>query len=261
VILDALNKEAVGEAIERAEPDVVIDELTSLPKSYSQEAMQSAFEAHRRVRLEGGANVQAAAEKSGARRYIVQSGAFVLAPGEGLADEITPHAFDGPPGIAATAHMLADVERRAKESAMQVVILRYGAFYGPGAWFDRNGDMADQVRAGRLPIAGQGQGVWSFVHVEDAAAATAASLRGAPGIYNVVDDQPMEFGVWLRAFAAWLGAPPPPRITEEQALGIAGADFVFYATQSRGASNAKARSEFGFSPRRPAWLAATAAPR
>jgi len=251
VILDVLNAESVREAIERVQPDVVIDQLTSLPKSYSTEAMQAAFELHRRVRLEGGSNVQSAAQEFGVRRYIVQSGAFVFAPGEGLADENTPLAIDGPPRVAATARMLADVERRAQESTgMEVVILRYGAFYGPGAWFDKDGDTAAQVRGGRIPVVGLGQGVWSFVHVEDAAAATVTALRGAPGTYNIVDDLPAEFRVWLTAFASWFGAPAPPKITEEQALGVAGPDFVYYATRSRGASNAKARTEFTFSPRR-----------
>jgi nucleoside-diphosphate-sugar epimerase len=137
---------------------------------------------------------------------------------------------------------------------MEVVVLRYGVFYGPGAWFDKDGDIADQVRSGLVPIVGQGRGVWSFVHVEDAAAATVAALRGAPGIYNIVDDQPTELGVWLPAFADWVGAPPPPKVSREEALGVANPDFVYYATRLRGASNTKARSEFGFRPRRLEWL-------
>src|SRR5436190_15250158 len=129
LILDVLNADSVREAIDRVQPDVVIDQLTSLPKSYSTQAMQAAFELHRRVRLEGGANVQSAAQEAGARRYIVQSGAFVFAPGEGLSDENAALAIDAPPGIAATALMLADVEQRAHPATnMEVVILRYGAF-------------------------------------------------------------------------------------------------------------------------------------
>ena len=163
-------------------------------------------------RIEGGANVQRAAEESGVRRYVVQSGAFVFAPGQGLADERAPFAVDAPAGVAATARMYDDVERRAQQSPkMEVLILRYGIFYGPGAWFDKDGDIADQVRSRRFPVIGQGQGVWSFVHAADAAAATVAALRAAPGIYNIVDDQPIGLGVWLPAFADWVGAPPPPK--------------------------------------------------
>ena len=99
------------------------------------------------------------------------------------------------------------------------------------------------------------------MHAADAAAATVAALRGAPGIYNIVDDQPIGLGVWLPAFADWVGAPPPPKITEEEALAVANRDFVYYATRLRGASNAKARSEFGFRPRRLEWLGHAAAHR
>jgi len=262
VILDALNAEAVQAAIERVRPHVVVDELTALPKHYTSEAMQDAFALHLRLRIEGGANVHRAAEESGVRRYVVQSGAFVFAPGQGLADERAPFAVDAPAGVAATARMYDDVERRAQQSPkMEVLILRYGIFYGPGAWFDKDGDIADQVRSRRFPVIGQGQGVWSFVHVADAAAATVAALRGAPGIYNIVDDQPIGLGVWLPAFADWVSAPPPPKITEEEALSVANRDFVYYATRLRGASNAKARSEFGFRPRRLEWLGHAAAHR
>src|SRR5260370_25816300 len=116
VILDALNGEAVRVAIERARPDIVIDELTSLPKNYTSEAMQAAFALHLRLRIEGGANVQRAAEESGVRRYIVQSGGFVAAPGLGLADESAPFAFDAPLGVAATTRIFTDVERPAQQS-------------------------------------------------------------------------------------------------------------------------------------------------
>jgi nucleoside-diphosphate-sugar epimerase len=261
VIVDALNATAIRAAIDHARPDVVIDELTSLPQHYTKEALQAAFGTHRRLRLEGGANLQRAAEAMGARRYIVQSGAFLAAPGPGLAEESALFAVQASPGAAATAQMFAEVERRAlRASRLEVVVLRYGIFYGPGAWFARDGDMADQARQGRIPVAGDGQGVWSFIHVEDAAAATVAALECEPGIYNVVDDHPSELGVWLPAFAQWVGAEPPVRLSEAEALRMAGADFVYYATRLRGASNAKARAELEFRPRQLEWLAAGGAP-
>ena len=137
---------------------------------------------------------------------------------------------------------------------MQGIALRDGFFYGPATWFTDHGDIADQVRERKYPITGSGQGVWSWVHVEDAAAATAAVLECAPGVYNIVDDHPSPLSVWLPAFAAAVGAPTPPRISEQEALQSAGPDFVYYATKLRGASNAKAKREMGFAPRRLEWL-------
>jgi nucleoside-diphosphate-sugar epimerase len=115
--------------------------------------------------------------------------------------------------------------------------------------------MANQVQKRKYPIVGSGQGVWSWVHVEDAAAATVAALKCAPGIYNIVDNDPSPMSVWLPAFAAAVGAPEPARVSEEETLQIAGPDSVYYATQLRGASNAKAKRELGFAPRRLEWLA------
>ncbi len=137
---------------------------------------------------------------------------------------------------------------------LEGVALRYGFFYGPGTWFTADGSVADRVRERQYPIAGSGQGVWSWVHVEDAAKATAA-LECGPGIYNIVDDDPSALSVWLPAFANAVGAPPPPHIGEEEALQSAGSDFVYYATRLRGASNEKAKRELGFAPRRLQWLA------
>lgn len=114
--------------------------------------------------------------------------------------------------------------------------------------------MADQVRERKYPIVGSGQGVWSWVHVEDAAAATVAALECSPGVYNVADDDPSEMSVWLPAFAEAVGAAAPPRLSEQEALESAGADSVNYATRLRGASNSKAKRELSFTPRRLEWL-------
>src|SRR6267142_2951222 len=131
------------------------------------------------------------------------------------------------------------------------------SFTGPGTWFRPDGDAAHQVLEQRYPIAGWGLGVWSWVHVEDAAAATVAALECPAGVYNVVDDDPSVMSVWLPAFAASVGAPEPQHISEREALDQAGPDAVYYATQLRGASNAKARRDLGFAPRRLEWLART----
>ena len=251
VVANALDAQAVRTAMERVRPDTVIEELTSLPKHYTPDEMRAAAERDRRVRLEGGSNVYNAARAAGAHRYIVQSTGFFYAPGRGLATEEDPLAADASPAVSASVRTYMRVEERViggKE--LEGVALRYGFFYGPGTWFTGDGDIAGQVRERKYPIAGSGEGVWSWVHVEDAAVATAAALECAPGAYNISDDDPSPLSVWLPAFAAAVGAPDPPRISEQEALRSAGPDFVYYATQLRGALNAKAKGEMGFAPRR-----------
>jgi 2-alkyl-3-oxoalkanoate reductase len=260
VVANVLDASAINAALEKVRPEVVIDELTSLPKHYTPEEMRAAAERDRTVRLEGGRNVQNAAIAAGARRYVVQSTGFFYAPGPGLATEADPLAVDASPAVSASARTYTQIENRVlNTAAIQGVALRYGFFYGPGTWFTQDGDVANQVRNRQYPIAGAGQGVWSWIHIEDAAAATVAAVECAPGIYNVVDDDPSPLSVWLPAFAAYVGAAEPPRVTEEVALQNAGPDVVYYANRLRGASNAKAKREFGFAPRRLEWLAARGA--
>jgi nucleoside-diphosphate-sugar epimerase len=139
------------------------------------------------------------------------------------------------------------------------IALRYGFFYGPGTWFTRDGDVAAQLRERQCPLVGSGSGVWSWVHIEDAAAATVAALEATPGIYNIVDNEPSEMSVWLPALADAVGAPEPPRIAEAEALRNFGGDFVYYQTQLRGASNEKSKRELDFKPRRLEWLTQRAA--
>lgn len=256
VIADALDAGAVQEALKRVRPDAVINQLTSLPKQYTPEAMRAAAEADGRVRVEGSANLLAGAVAAGVRRYILPTAAFWYAPGAGLADEETPLAFDASPGIAAGTRRQADLEARVLgQTGIDAVVLRYGFFYGSGTWYAELGDMADQVRRAQVAVIGEGRGEWSFVHVADAAQATAAALHGPPGVYNIVDDDPSEQRVWLPAFARWAGGPEPPRVPEEQALGTVGPERVYYATRLRGAANGKAKRELGFRPRRLEWLA------
>jgi 2-alkyl-3-oxoalkanoate reductase len=255
VVANALDPYAVREALGQVRPDTVIEELTSLPRHYTPDEMRAAAERDRQVRLAGGGNVYNAARAAGARRYIVQSTGFYYAPGPGLAAEEDPLAVNASAAVSASVRTYMQVEERVVGGKdLEGVALRYGFFYGPGTWFTGEGDIAGQVRERKYPITGSGQGVWSWVHVEDAAAATAAALECAPGVYNIVDDDPSRLSVWLPAFAAAVGAPDPPRITEEEALRTGGPDLVYYATQLRGASNARAKRETGFAPRRLEWL-------
>jgi nucleoside-diphosphate-sugar epimerase len=255
LIGDALDSASVRAAVAQASPDAVINELTSLPRHYTPTEMKSAAERDTRVRREGNVNLLAAMCEIGVRRYILQASGFWYAPGLGLADESSPLAVDASPGVAASARTYVELESTAfRTPEIDCVAMRYGFFYGPGTWYTSAADMGEQVRRQQVPIIGAGQGVWSFVHIDDAASATVAALKCAPGAYNIVDDHPSQQSVWLPAFARACGAPQPPQIAEQEALVTSGADSVYYATRLRGASNRKARNELNFRPRPLEWL-------
>lgn len=255
LILDVMNRDAVFATIESIRPDVVIDMLTALPKDYTPEAMKAAASANVKIRREGGGNLQAAAETYNVRRYIVQSSGYYYVPGAGLADESVSFAFDATPEIAAGAHVYSELETRVLQSEkIEGVALRFGFFYGPGTWYCKDGSMGQQVLHRQLPVIGHGEGVWNFIHVEDAAKATAAAIYVTPGAYNIVNNRPAMMREWLPGFARYIGAPPPLHMPEDEALKRFGPDFVYYATKLRGASNAKIKKEYNFDPRNFEWL-------
>ena len=255
VAADALDAAAVKAAVRRIRPDVVINELTSLPRRYTPAEMKTAAERDRKVRVEGNINLLAALCDAGVRRYLLQSSGFWYASGAGPADESVPFISSASPGVEASARTYLELEARASATpGIEFVALRYGFFYGPGTWYTREGDIGDQVRQQQVPIIGEGQGVYSFVHIDDAAEATAAALECPPGPYNIVDGNPSPQHVWLTAFARAAGAPAPPRVSEEEALRTSGADAIYYATRLRGASNEKARRELKFRPRPLEWI-------
>lgn len=261
-IADVFDSDAVKAAVTRAKPEVVIEQLTALPKTYTHESMSAAAPLNTRIRLEGGANVLAAAQAAGVRRYLRQSIAFWAVPGPGLANEETPLALDASPGVAADARLITELERRLLGIPnIEGLAMRYGFFYGPGTWFSPEGDVGSQVRQQQFPIVGNGEGVWSWLHIEDAAIATAAAVeQGDPGVYVIANDRPLPVREWLPAFAKWLNAPAPPQVSIEDVLETSGgADAVYYGTQMRGASNAKAKRELKFKPRPLEWMADTAA--
>ena len=260
VIADALDAASVSAAVAKVRPDVIVNELTSLPKRYTPTDMKAAAERDARVRLEGNKNLIAAAQQTHVRRFLVQSTGFWYAPGEGLADEGETFAYGASPAVADGAQHYAELEAMTLgRTEFEAVALRYGFFYGPFTWFMSDGDMGERVRQQQVPIIGSGLGVWSWIHIDDAAEATVRALDCAPGPYNIVDDNPSEQRVWLTAFARYCGALSPPQVSEPQALQAAGPDAVYYATRLRGASNAKAKRELGFRPRPLQWLAKTAA--
>lgn len=252
--ISALDEPGVQEAFRRSDPEVVIDELTALPRDPSE--MASAAEGDRKLRLEGGGNLLRAAQVVGARRYIQQSSGFFLRAGNGLGDEAEPLAIEASPRIAASAQTYTQLEKRLQTAqGIEGVALRYGFFYGPNTWYNPDGATADQVRKQEMPIIGRGEGVWSWIHIDDAAIATVAALTGPAGVYNIVDDNPSPVHVWLPSFARFVGAPEPPRVTEEQARAAVGEDPIYYQTKLRGASNRKAKEVLNFKPRLLEWLA------
>src|SRR4030095_10090903 len=260
-IADVFDTDAVKAVVRRAQPEIVIEQLTALPRTYTRESMNAAAALNNRIRLEGGGNVLAAAQAAGARRYLRQSVAFYAIPSPGLADEDTPLAFDASPAVAAGAREVTELEHRLLGNPnIEGIVLRYVFFYGPGTWFNPDGDVAGQVRQQQFPIIGNGEGVWSWLHIQDAALATvAAAEQGNLGIYLIANDQPLAVREWLPAFARWLDAPPPPQVSVEDALKRdGGADAVYYGTRMRGVSNAKAKRELNFQPRPLEWIERTA---
>ncbi len=252
-IANAFDAAAVSSVLRSSEAEMVIDQLTSLPKNPADFA--SAQAGDRKLRIEGGGNLLQAAQACGVRRYIQQSSGFFLKASSGLADETAPLATDASPGVSSSAKTYARLEERVLSSSLEPVVLRYGFFYGPGTWYEPKGGYADMARQQKLPIIGGGA-VWSWIHIDDAADTTVAALTIAPGVYNVVDDDPSPVNVWLPDFADSVKAPKPPEITEAAARETAGEDAVFHATRLVGATNAKAKRIFGFAPRRLEWLSA-----
>lgn len=251
--VSAFDAAALEDALRRSRADVVIDQLTALPAT--QREMAEAAAGDRKLRLEGGGNLHRAARACGVRRYVQQASAFFLKPGNGVADESEGLAVDASPRVAASARTYAELEARVLNAeGIEGIVLRYGFFYGPGTWYHPEGAAADQVRRREVPIIGRGQAVWSWVHIDDAALATAAALTAPPGVYNVVDDDPSPVSTWLPAFARAVGAPAPPVVSEQEARAAYGEDAVYYGTRLRGASNTKAKKVFGFAPRRLEWL-------
>lgn len=255
IILNILDREAVHSTVAKIEPEIVIDMLTHLPQHYTPEAMRAAAEIDAKVRREGGGNLQEAAEQHHARRFIAQSSGFWYEPGVGLAEESTPFARDAVPGIAAGVRLYEEIESRVLQSdKIEGVALRFGFLYGPGTWFHPQGDVAEQVRRREFPIIGHGEGVWNFIHIEDAAKAAVSAIYSEVGAYNIVNNRPSRMSEWLPAFARYIGAEPPHHLSEEQGLKQRGDIAVYYATKLRGASNQKAKNEFNFEPRTFEWL-------
>jgi nucleoside-diphosphate-sugar epimerase len=253
VVCDALDAAALATAVAEAQPEVVIHQLTNLPSRLEPRKYEQQLAATNRLRREGTRNLLAAAQAGGAKRILAQSIAFAYAPaGDWIKDEEAHLGTDAPAPMDQAIGAVAELERQVLHAAGTV--LRYGYFYGPGTQFDPQGFYGELAGKRQFPIVGSGEGRWSFVHIEDAAQATVAALeRGRPGVYNIVDDEPARVADWVPAFAAWVGAKPPLRVPTWLARLVAGRAGVEIMTRQRGASNAKAKRELGWSPGHPSW--------
>ena len=248
VVCDVFDAPALTEALKQAHPDAVIHQLTEIPQRLDTRKVAAQLAPTNRLRDEGTRNLVAAAQAAGARRLIAQSIAFVYAPTGGwVKDESAPLNLGAHGPGAEIVAAVASLERQVL--AAGGLVLRYGYFYGPASGFAPGGGYATMAKRRMLPVVGSGAGVWSFIHVDDAVSATVAALtRGAPGVYNVVDDEPAPARAWVPVFVRAAGGGRAMRVPAV-AGRIAGGRFaVETMTIQRGASNAKARAELGWAP-------------
>jgi nucleoside-diphosphate-sugar epimerase len=252
-VCDVFDRDRLHAAVADARPEVVVHQLTALP-ALIDPRKESTYAATNRLRTEGTRLLLDAAEAAGARRVVAQSVAFLYAPTGGwVKSEGDPvmRGVSGPLGGGLSA--LADLEGQVL-AWDEGIVLRYAFFYGPGTSYAADGPYAREVRRRRFPIVGDGAGVFSFIHVDDAASATVAAVeRGAGGIYNVADDDPAPMREWLPEYAAAIGARRPFRVPRWIARIAAGSATAAMATSLRGASNAKAKAELGWQPAIPSW--------
>jgi nucleoside-diphosphate-sugar epimerase len=250
--MDGLDAASVGEAVARAEPDAIIHQMTALSGKPDMRHFDRWFAATNALRTRGTRNLVAAAQAAGVRRLIAQSyaGWNIDRRGSGLATEDEP--LDGHPAPAQreTLDAIRFLERAVTGAPLVGIVLRYGSFYGPGA----SDAYVEMVRKRMLPIIGSGAGVWSWIHIDDAASATVAALeRGEPGIYHVADDAPAPVAEWLPYLAQSVGAKPPRHLPAWLGRLAAGEVVVRMMTDVRGVSNAKARSVLDWRPRWASW--------
>ena len=250
-IMDGLDAASVKAAVEATRPDVIVHQMTAL-SGIDFKDIDKAFATTNRLRTEGTEHLLAAAPDT---RLIAQSFAGwpyarTGAPVKTEADALDP---EPPKGIRETHAAIRRLE--ALTTAAGGIVLRYGGFYGPGTGMGPGGEQVEMIRKRQFPLVGNGNGLWSFLHADDLATATLAAIeRGRPGeIYNIVDDEPAPVREWLPFLAAELGAKPPRHVPAWLARIVASPAAVMMMTESRGASNAKAKAELGWTPSHPSW--------
>ena len=259
VVADALDPDAVARAVASAEPEVIVHQLTALSGNFDMRHIDRFFETTNRLRTEGTDHLLAASRDVGARRFVAQSFAGWPAARTGgpVKGEDAPFDPDPPKQLRSMMAAIRHLEEAVIGADwLEGVVLRYGGFYGPGTTLSADPAAAHTVaiRKRQFPVVGDGGGMWSFVHVDDAADATAVAVeRGRRGIFSVVDDDPAPARDWLPELARVLGAKPPRRVPRWVGRLLAGEAATVMMTEVRGASNEKARRDLGWTPRYASW--------
>jgi len=251
VVVDGLDREAVIAAVQAASPEVIVHEMTALADMRSLRNVDRVFAATNELRTRGTDNLLAAAARAGTRRVIAQSNTNMTArSGAPVQTEEDPLDSRPVPSAAGTVAAVKHVEEAVPRAVPEGIVLRYGNFYGPGA----SDFLVEMVRKRQFPLIGGGAGIWSFIEIADAAAATVAAVGcGAPGVYNIVDSDPAPVAEWLPYLAKVAGAKPPLRVPAWLGRLLAGEFVVVQMTSARGTSNEKARKELSWEPRYASW--------
>jgi nucleoside-diphosphate-sugar epimerase len=256
-LADALDKEALTAAILGAKPDVIINQLSALASVINIKKFDEEFALTNRFRTEATETMLAAARTVGTRRFIAQSycGWPFAREGGPVKTEEDPLDPNPPVNFRKTLAAIQYLEDRVRTTTdLQALALRYGSLYGPGTAIAKGGAIIELVRKRRMPIVGDGAGIWSFIHLQDVAHATVAAIsHGDPGVYNVVDDEPAPVSTWLPVLAEAVGAKPPYRVPVWLAKMLIGEGGVSMMTKIRGGSNAKAKRELEWQPIYPTW--------
>jgi nucleoside-diphosphate-sugar epimerase len=257
-VADGLDPEAVAQAVAAAEPEVIVHEMTSLAGRLDMRHLSRAFAQTNRLRREGTDHLLSAGRAIGIRKFVIQSFAgwpFARVGGPVKTEE-DPLDPSPPEAMRETIEAIKYLERAVSEvDWTDGIVLRYGGFYGPGTSFAKpDGEQYEMVLRRKFPLVGDAKGVWSLIHVADAAAATVAAIEhGTPGVYNVVDDEPAQVSEFLPYAAKVIGAKPPRRVPRWLARLLAGEAGTVMMTEIRGASNTKAKRELGWQLRYPSW--------
>jgi nucleoside-diphosphate-sugar epimerase len=256
VVGSALDTDWLKARVIEAQPEVVIDQMTNLPQKIGFRGLRRFYKHQNPLRIRGSGALLEGAVQAGARRLIAQSVAFIYAPDGGGIKTESDRTWDDAPEPFGEALRVAGAHDRqvVRDTRIEGIVLRYGVFYGPGTHYEPGHGVYEDIRRRRMPLVGDGDSVWSFCHVDDAAQAALLALeRGDRGVYNVVDDEPAAMRDWLPYVAQLIAAKPPPTVPRWLARLTAGPAITAWATQFPGASNAKARAELGFSPEYPSW--------
>jgi nucleoside-diphosphate-sugar epimerase len=252
VLLDGLDAPSVAEAIARAEPDVVVHQMSALAGMKDLRNFDRGFARTNELRTRGTDYLLAGATAAGVRRFVAQSFTGWPNARDGAPIKTEEDMLDSDPPAAQSESLAAIryLEAAVLDAPVEGIVLRYGSFYGPGA----SEPLVELIRKRKFPIVGGGDGIWSWIHIDDAAAATVAAVeRGSPGIYNVVDDDPAPVAEWLPYLAEAVGAKPPRHVPAWLGRIAAGEVGVSMMTRIRGSSNAKAKRELGWKPERESW--------